>query len=184
MAQEAKRRLDRHLKQVFYEERKLKAQQYASQHKKKLRFRPEQVHLLVAPDEWRSLNDMTTGSQQRLPLGKMFKNVRRIEIRIPQPESPEALFALYRQIECYCALHVHPALHQELLPQNKALFDDLVKVLALQIGYEFEALGFVNPSLSLDAIHPENGRQFSRILSVQRPSDPSKVFQDPGALGA
>ena len=107
-----------------------------------------------------------------------------IRIRCELPAEEEYLFALYRQVECYHVLHVHPQANKELLPENKALLDEIVKVWAVLIGKDLETLGFEKSSFALDTIHPENGRLFSKIVSVQRPTDPSKGFKEPPALGS
>lgn len=86
----------------------------------------------------------------------------------------EQRFAIYRQIECYKALHVNPDLNEELLPQNKELLDEMLKVYADIICHHLENFGFVNPKFDLNATHPENGRLFSRIISVQKPMEATK----------
>lgn len=77
--------------------------------------------------------------------------------------------AIYRQLECYNALHIQPELNAELLPENKELLDEMLSVVAGIIGKQLEQRGFVNAKFDLNSVHPENGRLFSRIISAQKP---------------
>lgn len=103
-----------------------------------------------------------------------------IQIRLKNPQEPQASFDLFHQLECWNALHANPENAQYLLPENKALLDEIAQILVGKILLpQFALLNFVPDGIEFGGIHPENGRTNSRIMYVKRPEDPSIAFKRP-----
>jgi hypothetical protein len=177
ISEEVERRLKEEVKRDFFEKMRAGAKQFATNHQEKIRLSSDNIciswysqglpYLKFSLSEVRSGKATTAieACSQRSP-----GRAERIKIIMdPHGRSFEELFAIYRQIECYNALDVDPDLNQELLPENKQLLDEMLKVWAQIMGRQLVAIGFENPTFILDAIHPENGRPFSCIISVRKP---------------
>jgi hypothetical protein len=176
---EITRRLKLEVERDFYETQRKRAKEFTQENPDKVTLQPENIEMIFFGNENLptlkfSLQDVRDGSAKEAIQAcyeREPKRIERMRVRLQDDqEMPfEQLFAIYRQIECYNALHVNPQLNEELLPQNKKLLDEMLDILGGVICHHLKEFGFVNPKFDVNIPHPENKRLFSRLITVQKP---------------
>jgi hypothetical protein len=181
---EAKRRLEDEVVKEFFDKQREKAKQFTKDHREMALLDAENINIFCTDGSGSnftiSLSEVQQGLAQQIieecSQRTDFSRLEALKVFIdPQGLSFGQLFAIYRQLECYCALHVQPELQEELLPENKDLLDEMLEVWVEIMGGQLETIGFVNANFVLDCIHPDNDRRYSRILSVEKPLEEEEV---------